>query len=200
MSVKHLAKLKHSTRNAALTSLIVIASLAIAMYNWIVAPHAAYLSAVQGYESVMSSIVKENKLISDRVDIKRKKLQELREKSAQLQSTLFTPEKAREFFSDLQAISEETGCMVHSVNLISNKPNPKDKQSEDTSGVVTKSAVLSIVGVYKDIARLMKRLQARTQKVWIDSVTVQTLVYGSDRPRCDITITICEIQDKEDAL
>lgn len=198
MSVKHLAKLKHSTRNAALASLIVIASLA--MYNWIVAPHAAYLSAAQGYESVMSNIVKENKLISDKVDIKRKKLQELREQSAQLQSTLFTPEKAREFFSDLQAISEETGCMVHSVNLISNKPNPKDKRSEDTSGVVTKSAALSVVGVYKDIARLMKRLQARTQKVWIDSVTVQTLVYGSDRPRCDITITICEIQDKEDAL
>lgn len=198
MPVKHLAKLKHSTRNAALALLIVIASLA--MYNWIVAPHAAYLSAAQSYESVMSSIVKENKLISDKVDIKRKKLQELREQSAQLQSTLFTPEKAREFFSDLQAISEETGCMVYSVNLISNKPNPKDKQSEDTSGVVTKSAVLSVVGVYKDIARLMKRLQARTQKVWIDSVTVQTLVYGSDRPRCDITITICEIQDKEDAL
>jgi len=198
MLVEKLAKLNRSTRHAVSVPLIVIA--ALAMYNWLVMPHADYLSAAQGYESVMDNVVEKNKTISNIVNIKRKKLQELREQSAQLQSTLFTPDQAREFFSDLQAISEETGCMVHSVNLISNKPNPKDKRSEDTSGVVTKSAALSVVGVYKDIARLMKRLQARTQKVWIDSVTVQTLVYGSDRPRCDITITICEIQDKEDAL
>jgi len=198
MSVKHLAKLNRSTRNATLALLIVIASLA--MYSWIVAPHATYLSTAQGYESVMSNLIKKNKLISNEVKVKRKKLQKLHEQSAQLQSTLFTSDKASEFFSDLQAISEETGCMVHSLNLISDKPNPKDKQAEDSSGVATKSAVLSVVGVYKDIARLIKRLQARTQKVWIDSIKVLTLEYSSDRPRCDITITICVITDKEIAL
>ncbi|NQT02343.1 MAG: hypothetical protein HQ580_09985 [Planctomycetes bacterium] len=198
MPVKHLAKLNRSTRSAALAALAAIVS--FAMYNWIVAPHAAYLSAAQGYESAMSNIVMKNKIISTRVKVRRKNLQKLREQSALLQSTLFTPEKAGEFFSDLQAITEETGCIVHSVNLIGNKPNPKYRQSEDTSGVVAKSAVLSVVGAYKDIASLMKRLQARTQKVWIDSVKVQTLEYGSDRPKCDITITICEIQDKEDTL
>ena len=198
MSVKHLAKLKRSTRNATSASLIVIASLA--MYSWIVAPHATYLSTAQGYESVISNLIKKNKLISNNVKVKRKKLQKLHEQSAQLQSTLFTSDKAREFFSDLQAISEETRCMVYSLNLISNKPNPKDKQAEDSSGVATKSAVLSVVGVYKDIARLIKRLQARTQKVWIDSIKVLTLEYSSDRPRCDITITICVITDKENSL
>ncbi len=198
MSVKHLAKLKRSTRNAALASLIAIASLA--MYSWIAAPHATYLSTAQGYESVMSNLIKKNKLLSNNVKVKRTKLQKLHEQSAQLQSTLFTSDKAREFFSDLQAISEETGCMVHSLNLISNKPNPKDKQAEDSSGVATKSVVLSVVGVYKDIASLIKRLQARTQKVWIDSIKVLTLEYSSDRPRCDITITICVITDKENTL
>lgn len=198
MSVKHLAKLNRSTRNATSASLIVIASLA--MYSWLVTPHANYLSTAQGYESVISNLIKKNKLISNDVKVKRKKLQKLREQSAQLQSTLFTSDKAREFFSDLQAISEETGCMVYSLNLISNKPNPKDKQLEDSSGVATKSAVLSVVGVYKDIARLIKRLQARTQKVWIDPIKVRTLEYSSDRPRCDITITICVITDKENTL
>ena len=198
MSVKHLAKLNRSTRNATLASLIVIASLA--MYSWIVAPHATYLSTVQGYESVTSNLIKKNKLISNNIKVKRKKLQKLHEHTSQHQSTLFTSDKAREFFSDLQAISEETGCMVYSLNLISNKPIPKDKQAEDGSGVATKSAVLSVVGVYKDIARLIKRLQARTQKVWIDSIKVLTLEYSSDRPRCDITITICVITDKENTL
>lgn len=198
MPVKHLAKLKPSTRNATLASLIVIASLA--MYSWIVAPQAAYLSTVQGYESAMSNLMKKNELVGNNVNVKRKKLQKLYEQSTQLQDTLFTSDKAREFFSDLQAISEQTGCVVHSLNMISNTPNPKDKQLEDSSGVATKSAVLSVVGVYKNIARLIKRLQARPQKVWIDSIKVQTIEHNSDRPRCDITITICVIADKENNL
>ena len=196
MVVKHLVKVNRSTRHAVSASLIVIALLA--MYSWLVAPHVAYLSVVQGYESVTASLVNKNKLINSKVKVKRIKLQELQEKSAQLQSTLFTSDKAREFFSDLQAISEQTGCMVQSLNMI--KINPKEKQSENNSGIVTKSAVLSVVGLYKDIPRLIQRLQARTQKVWIDSIKVLTVEYNSDRPRCDITITICEIQDKGDTL
>ena len=198
MLVDKLAKLNQTTRHTVLVSLIVIA--ALAMYNWLVTPHADYLSAAQGYESVMDNVVEKNKTISNIVNIKRKKLQELSEKSAQLQSILFTPDQAREFFSDLQAVSEETGCVVYSLNLMTNKPSPKDRDSEDTSGIVTKSAVLSVVGVYRNIAKLMERLQARTQKVWIDSVQVRTLDYSSDRPRCDITITICALTDKETAL
>ena len=192
MLVKHLVKANRSKRYAVSASLIVIALLA--MYNWLVAPHAAYLSVVQGYESAMSNLINKNNLIDSKVKVKRKKLQELQEKSAQLQSTLFTSDKAREFFSDLQAISEQTGCMVQSLNMIKNNPN--ERQSENTSGIATKSAVLSVVGLYRDIPRLIQRLQARTQKVWIDSIKVLTVEYNSDRPRCDITITICEIQDK----
>ena len=88
--------------------------------------------------------------------------------------------------------------MVYSVNMI--KKYPKENQPEDTSGIVTNSAVLSVIGFYKDIPRLIQRLQARNQKVWIDSIKVLTVEYNSDRPRCDITITICEIQDKGDTL
>ena len=196
MLVKYLLKANHSTRYAFSGSLIVIALLA--MYNWLVAPHTAYLSVVQGYESVSANLVNKNKLINSKVMVKRKKLQELQGKSAQLQSTLFTSDKAREFFSDLQAISEQTGCIVQSLNMI--KKTPKEKQSEQTSGIVTRSAVLSVVGLYKDIPRLIKRLQARTQKVWIDTIKVMIVEYNSDLPRCDITITICEIQDKGTTL
>ena len=196
MLVKHLVKANRSTRYAFSASLIVIALLA--MYQWLVAPHAAYLSVVQGYESAMTNLVNTNNHIGSKVKIKRKELQELQEKSAQLQSTLFTSDKAREFFSDLQAISEQTGCMVQSLNMI--KKYSKETQSENNSGIVSRSAVLSVVGLYKDIPRLIKRLQSRTQKVWIDSIKVLTVEYNSDQPRCDITITICEIQDKGDAL
>lgn len=195
MLVKHLVKANRSTRYAVSASLIVIAILA--MYNWLVAPHIAYLSVVQGYESVITKLVNKNKIIDNQVKIKSKKLQELQEKSAKLQSTLFTSDKAREFFSDLQAISEQTDCMVYSLNMVKKNSN---EPSENTSGIVTKSAILSIVGLYKDIPRLIQRLQARPQKVWIDSIKVLTIEYNSDRPRCDITITICEIRDEVDTL
>ena len=194
MLFKHLVKLSHPTRYTALVSMTMIALLV--MYGRYVEPHVDYLSTVQGYESAMNKFVNKNKFINKKVEIKKKKLQELQEKSALLESTLFTQEKAREFFSDLQAISEQTGCMVQSLNML--KKNPKDKQLEETSGIVAKSAMLSVVGLYQDIPRLIKRLQARSQKVWIDSIKVLTLDYRSDRPRCDIIITICEIQDKGD--
>lgn len=195
MLVNDFAKLNRSKRNAASVALIVIA--ALAMYNRMVTPHAAYLSAAKGYESAMDNIVKKNKVIDNKVKTRRQKLQELHEQSTQLQGILFTHDQAREFFSDLQAISEQTGCSVNSLNFMTSKKNPKDEQTEDTSGIVIKSAVLCVVGQYNDIARLIKRLQARTQKVWIDAVKVRTINYDSDRPRCDITITICEISDKD---
>jgi hypothetical protein len=166
------------------------------MYDRFIDPHVDYLATVQGYESVLNKFVNKNNLIDKCVKIKRKRLQELVDKSVQLESTLFTHDKAREFFSDLQAISEQSGCMIQSLNML-NK-GPKDKQLEETSCITTTSALLSVVGLYQDIPRLIKRLQARTQKVWIDSIKVLTLDYKSDRPRCDIIITICEIQDKGD--
>jgi len=191
MLVKHLVKANRPTRYAFSATLIMIAL--FAMYSWLVAPHASYLSVVQGYESTMTNLVNTNNHIISKVKSKRKKLQELQEKSAQLQSTLFTSDKAREFFSDLQAISEQTGCIVHSLNMITK--NPKEVQSGNPSGIITKSALLSVVGLYKDIPRLIQRLQARSQKVWIDSIKVLTVEYNSEQPRCDIVITICEIQD-----
>lgn len=199
MLADNLAKLSRSSRNAVSASLILIA--ALAMYNWIVAPRTKYLLAARQYEYAMDNVVKKNKTIENKVQVKKKKLQELREQSAQLQRTLFTSDQAREFFSDLQAISEETGCIVYSVNLITNNPKPfQDRQLQDTAGIVTKSAVLSVVGVYKNITKLVKRLQSRTQKVWIDSVKIRALDNSSDLPRCDITITICALTDKEPAL
>jgi hypothetical protein len=198
MLVHNLAKLSPSSRNAFSVSLIVIT--ALATYNWVAAPHTNYLFAAQRYESVMDKIIAENKVIGSTVKVKKKKLQELQEQSVELLSTLFTPDKATEFFSDLQAISEETGCIVYSLNFVDSKPGTKGGQPEPTAGVVTKSAILSVVGVYRNITRLIRRLQSRTQKVWIDSLKIRTLDRGLDRARCDITITICTVENEEAAL
>jgi Tfp pilus assembly protein PilO len=191
MLVENLAKMGHSTRNATSVSLIVIA--AFAMYNWTVTPHAASLSSAKAYESVMDNLAKESKIIATKVKIKRKKLEELRGQSEQLLSMLFTPDAAREFFSDIEAVSEQTGCAVQSINLFTSEK----KNEYEHLGIRTKSAELSVVGLYRDIASLIRRLRARSQKVWLDSMELRTVDYSSDKVGCRLTITICEIVDKD---
>ena len=120
MLIDNLVKTGHSTRNATSASLIVIA--AIAMYNWTVKPHATSLSSAKTYESVMDNLAKESKIVGTKIEIKRKKLEELRGQSEQLLSMLFTPDRAREFLSDIETISAQKGCAVHSINLLTTAP------------------------------------------------------------------------------
>lgn len=191
MLIDKLTKLNKSTRNAASASFIVI--VAFASYNWFVSPHTTYLSAASSYESVIDNVIKNNIVIENKVRAREKELQKLQEKSEKLQNVLFTPNQAREFLSDLQAISEQTGCIVYSINLI----DYKQQKTDQMPGIITRSALLNVSGLYKDIAELIVRLQARPQKVWIDTIKLRTVDYNSNRPRCEITVTICEITDKD---
>ena len=195
MLLNNLAKVSRSSRNVVSSALIVIA--AIAMYNWLVAPHTAYLLSAQRNRAVVDDIAEKSKVINSTVTIKKNRLQQLREQFAQLQSTFFTVEEAKEFFSDLQAISEQTGCVVNSLNFITDRKSVEGWQQDDSSGIVAQSATLSVVGVYENIIKLVERLQLRAQKVWVDSVEMKILHYDSAQPKCDITITIYTIEDRE---
>ena len=190
MMINHLAKLSNPVRNATAASLIFIA--AIAMYKWTIMPQSGYLSSAKAYESVMNSVTEHNKVILRQVEAKRKELQELKDSSSQLEGTLFTDSQAKEFFSDLQVISEQAGCIVQSTNFITEKAQPEDEDA----GIETKSADISLMGVYQDIEKLVGRLQTRTQKVWIDSIRMRTLDRSSDKVMCDLTVTICLIRER----
>ncbi len=194
MLIDDIAKFNRSSRIAVSAALVVIA--AIAMYNWTVAPHTGYLFAAYRYESAIDNISKKSKVISETLKIKKKKLQQLRERFVELQSTLFTPDEAKEFFSDLEVISEGAGCIVYSLNFAKGGPVLKAEKSENALGIVANSAMLSVVGIYGNIIKLVERLQARTQKVWIDSVKMETFSGNPDRLKCDMTITIYTIEDK----
>ena len=198
MLIDDLAKLNRSKRNSVSAALIIIA--AIAIYNWTLAPHTSYLFAAQRYEAAIDNIMKESKVISNKVKMNKKKLQELRQQFAEFQNTLFTPGKATEFFSDLQPISEGAGCVVHSLNFATGGPVLKGEESENALGIVTNSAMLSVVGMYGNVIKLVERIQARTQKVWIDSVKMEALSDNPDQLKCDMTIIIYTIEDKEAAL
>ena len=195
MLIEDLAKLNRSSRNAVSAALVII--VAIALYNWTVAPHTNCLFAAHRYEAVIDNLAKESNVIRDKVKIKKKKLQELREQFTELQSILFAPDTATEFFSDLQPISEETGCVVYSLNFATGGPVLKGEESENALGIVANTAMLSVVGMYGNVIKLVERLQARTQKVWIDSVRMEALGDNPVQLKCDMTVVIYTIEDEE---
>jgi hypothetical protein len=190
-----LAKLNRTSRYAVFAAMIIIAT--IAMYVSIVAPHVGYLSAAQRYEYVVSDMAKKKESVGNTVKGRKKELQKLQEQCLQLEGTLFSPEKAKEFFSDLRPLAEQAGCTVHSLRFPPRAAASGDGQSKNLSGVVAKRAILSVSGAYSNIISLTERLQSRAQKVWIDSLDVQALNDGSNQLRCDISIVIYTIQNKE---
>jgi len=198
MSIGNLAKLNRSTRNSIFAALVVIA--AIAMYSWIVTPHVAYLSAAQQYDSAMDTFVDASQTIARKLNGRRKELDKLREQFTQCRSALFTPDEDKEFFGNLQSILEETGCVVNSLNLVVSQQHPSDKRPEDTTGMVANSTKFSVIGRYNSIIKLAGKLQNNTKKVWVDSFKMEIFDFSSAQLKCDMTITIYTIQDKEAAL
>jgi Tfp pilus assembly protein PilO len=193
--IDNLVKLSSGSRNAISAVLVIITT--VMLYKLIVLPHVVYLSSVKQYETVLSELVKASKVARSAVIIKKKKLKELGGQFANLQNALFTVKEAKEFFSDLQAISEQAGCVVYSLNFITGGQRSEAGQSEDASGIIANSAALSIIGGYSDLIKLLERLKARPQKVFIDSFKMAGHNDGSGRLRCDMTIKIYTIQDKE---
>ena len=198
MLINNLTKVNRSSRRAVFAALVVIG--AVAIYNWTVTPYTAFLLAAQRYELAAGKIAEEKKLVSNAVEVRKKKLQELLEQSTQLQNMLFTPDKARGFFSDLPITAQQSGCNVTSLNFIDRERSSKDKQSDIVTDVVAKSLELSVLGAYENIIKLIEKLQTHTQNVWIDSVNMRTPDDGSDSPVCEITVTVYTIQKKETGL
>lgn len=188
-------KLIGSSKNAVLITLTVIG--AIAIYNRIVAPHANYLWAVQRYESIAGHLARKNQVINNNVKIKRKELEEIQAKFEHIRIKLFDPVKAREFFSDIQALSEQTNCTIYSLSFPPTDGALEADKSKASSQITENRATLSVMGGYRNIVSLINKLQDRPKQVWIDSVSIKPLSNRSDELKCDITITIRVIHNEE---
>jgi hypothetical protein len=198
MLINNLTKLNTPSRNAMSAALIIIAS--VAMYNWILAPHVTYLFAVQRYEPVIGSIATENETLCRALEDKRKQLNQLRQQFARLQSTIFTMDQARQFLTDMQDIAEKTGCTVTSINYSQDQPGPVIKQGQDMLFVLVKGAKVGLLAPYNSIVALLETLESYPQKVWVDSVAMESIGTDSERLKVTISLTIYCMRNKESAL
>jgi hypothetical protein len=198
MLISDFAKLNRLTQSSVFAALIVIA--VVAMYKWIVTPHINCLFAAEQYDSAMDGVAQKNEDIVREIKVESKKLEKLSQQFVQSGDKLFTPDQVKEFFGALQAILEDAGCTVHSLNLVASKSRDKNKQPDSASGMVANSTMLSVSGGYNSIIRLVEGLQNHTPKVWVDSFEMEIVDFGAGRLKCDMTITIYTIQNKEAVL
>ena len=72
-------------------------------------------------------------------------------------------------------------------------------QPEDGSGIVSKGAVVTVIGGYGDIVRFLKELQTAEHKVWIESVKLGT-GDNAGKLKCQVALTIYCIDSLETTL
>jgi len=194
MLSKNWTKLTPSPRNIAFAAFVLMGT--IAVYNRVVAPHANYVLAAQRYESVADKLTKENQAIIDNVKIKKKKLEGLEEKLEQMRTNLFEPIEAKEFFSDIEVMSEGANCTIYSLDISQRRSALKAERSGARGYITSNHAKLSVVGSYRNIVVLMNKLQGSPRQVWIDSVSIKPISDSSEQLKCDITIVIYTTEEK----
>jgi len=195
MLLNNLTKSSRFSKNVVPVAFILIGI--IAVYNWLVAPHRNYLLAAQKYESAADNLARKNQIIAKKVKNKTKELDRLQEKFQQSHARVFGSVEARRLFSDIPVFAQEMDCVVDALEFLSSDLESKKKQPGKNSGINTQRAKLSVVGCYGGITALMNKLQERLEQVQIESLNIKQIRQGSSRLKCDMTITINVIQNKE---
>jgi hypothetical protein len=163
---------------------------AAALFNWVVSPHVGYLHAMQRLEPVMGRMAEELDAISGNLDEKLATMRTLRNELTQVRQGLFTPDEARTFLHDLQTLVEATGCVMTEADFT---------QEEDAKGVQDPNALIAIeashadlivTGSYEQIVSLLRTLQQRRQKVWVDTCRLALVDPRNGRLECQLALTL----------
>lgn len=177
-----------SQQNVILVSLVIIG--AIGVYNWVIAPHRNYLQAAQNYQNVTDNLTKKKQTIKNNLQIRKKELDRL---DAQLNSGLemcFEPVEAKEFFNNIQDVSERSGCIMYSLTFTQTDSEADSHNTNLSNIVIQKGAKLTVLGGYGNITTLMKKLQENLKCVRLDSVRIYSDSSFADFLKCDMSVTI----------
>ena len=177
-------------------SAAIIGIMTIAVYNWLVSPHAQLLQAAQQYEIVMGDKARKNKILKSNEKASRQEVEKLRAELAGARAGLFTPVEVNRFFSDIEIICYEANCIARSMTFLGNV----DKLSVsigDNKVVVANSAAVGFAGSYGDIINFLAKLTNRTQKVLIRSLKILSSDDETNLLECELMITVCIVHDEE---
>ncbi len=195
MLMKALVKSSRSSRIAFSAAIIII--VAIAAYNWMVAPHANYLHAAQQYELMASDVARKKQLVKAKGAAKKKQLESLRAELESVRTALFHDAEGRKFFAGIEDLCNKTSCIVSSINFVSGNLGRFATSAQSSGAIVEKSAVVCFVGSYNNIISFIEKLTNRPQKVLIRSLKIIAFSSRSSPLECKMMITIFTVGDEE---
>jgi hypothetical protein len=195
MLMEVLVKSSRSSRIAFSAAIIII--VAIAAYNWMVAPHANYLHAAQQYELMASDVARKNQLIKAKEAAKKKQLESFQAKLEGAQTAMFREAEGRKFFAGIEALCNKTRCIVSSINFVPGNLGRFATSAQSNGAIVEKSAVVCFVGSYNSIISFIEKLTNRPQKILIRSLKIIAFSGRSSPLECEMMITIFTVGDEE---
>lgn len=185
-----------SQQNVIIVTLVIIGI--IGLYNWVITPHRNYLQAAQKYEVAADNLTKKKQTIGNNLKIQEKKLVALKEQLNSDFEMLFESFEAKEFFNNIQAVSEETGCIMYSLTFTQSDSESGTNDPNANINITTKGTKLTILGGYDNITALMNKLQENSKCVRIESVKIYSDSSFPDYLKCEMSVTIYITSRKED--
>jgi Tfp pilus assembly protein PilO len=185
-----------SQQNVIIATLVIIGM--IGLYNRVITPHRNYLQAAQKYEAAADNLTKKKQTIANNLKIREKELVGLEEQLNSGFEMLFEPFEAKEFFNNIQAVSEEAGCIMYSLTFTQADSESVTNDPNANIHITTKGAKLTILGGYDNITALTNKLQENSKCVRIESVKIYSDSSFPDYLKCEMSVTIYIMSRKED--
>lgn len=188
---------KSSRSSRIMLSVVIVAIVAGAAYNWILAPHAAYLQAAQRYDVVAGDVATKHKILRTALQTKKKQLEKLQGGFTELQAQLFSSADAKKFFNNIEVIGNQTNCVIHSINFAASSSLRKEPQESESAGILENTAIVSFVGSYGNIINFFAELLSRPEKVSIRSLAITVPSRAVGTLDCKASFTIYTIENRE---
>ena len=187
---------KCSSTSKVVISVSFVAIVTLATYNWIVSPQTGYLHAARQYEMIVGNAGKKTTFIKEQITIKEVEIEVLQREIAEIQNSFFPPQKATEFFMDIEPLSLQCNCNVDSLTFMADETR-QGVDKDESSPVILKSAVVEITGAYEDLMKFLGRLGGYPQRISINDLRIESGPRDTEKLSCGMTITIYVVEDKE---
>jgi len=181
-------KMTPSCWNAMFIAIALVAM--IAAYRWMIAPHTNYLRAAQKYRITADNLVKKKLVVLNKINSKKRQLEQLKEQYGQISTALFDANEAKEFFERIQDKARNANCIISSLKILPVRAKFETQQPQSDYFITENSAILGISGDFKNIVLLVNSLQDNSKKVFIDSIDIKSSKANSEKLECDITVRI----------
>ena len=189
--------IKSSPSSRIFASASTIAIVTLLTYSWVVSPQVSYLHAAQQHKAMSGNAEKKTISIKNQVHKSNVELTGLKQHINAIRDSLFTPEEAKEFFSDLDLIALQSGCNISSLTFMSARAVVPDAGSEYFSSVILRGAEVTFAGQYGTILKFLETLSGYRQRISIGSLLIKPNPNNNEDLLCSMTITIYLIENKE---